>query len=150
MAHEHPCLTRPRAGGRFTADPAEPPKKSKSSKPSGVRTLDNLRRLRRAAMQLTEVIERMMTPPKPGRAADRAKPRLPNLPADYARVIGPSAGAVDGLNVLTEVVIRIIDKEREIGGPLDADIQRDHRPVAGSLDRRIFDELDRIAARKRA
>ena len=61
------------------------------------------------------------------------------------RLLGKSAGVIDGFDTLVEVIVRIIDRERQgqaasgnpSGDPID-----EH-----ALEQRIADELDRIAAR---
>jgi hypothetical protein len=177
MAHplgygrNHPCLDRPRENGRFTPDPSKPPKRKRENRPKQhtPKSLLLIQKLYDVTMCVANVIQQMMTPPeaeaddsaqqedgkpqkaKPEKAkAEKAKPKPPRLPPDYARVIRPNDGVVDGLDTLVQLVIRLHDKEREIGVLSETDDERDSQALEDDLDQRIAEELDRIAARSRA
>jgi hypothetical protein len=69
-----------------------------------------------------------------------------NAADDGDRLLAKSDGVIDGFNTLAQLVIRIIDKERQSFGLAD-DSSPPIRHDEQGLERRIADELDRIAAR---
>jgi hypothetical protein len=95
----------------------------------------DLATLRRKAMELTAGLGRLAKG-KPNQTDDR--------------LLAKSDGVIDGFNILTQIVTRIVDKERQSFGPAEIS---SHSAAEGvlpdeqSIDHRITDELDRVAAR---
>lgn len=91
----------------------------------------DLASLRRRAMRLVSGLDRIAR----GTAKD----------ADD-RLLGKSDGVIDGFNTLAQIIARIVDKERQSFGMADAPAASTRHDEQG-LERRIADELDRIASR---
>ena len=72
------------------------------------------------------------------------------LPPGFDRLLGGNDGIIDGLAKLTQLVIRLSDKERESLDAVQAAKRSAPKIDEQALDRRIADELARIAARRGA
>ena len=105
----------------------------------------DLGRLRRITMQLAGHLQRMI--PSAKKTAEEAKEELP---PEYERLLGRNDGVVDGINTLGQLVIRLIDKERESCDSPEAASVSVSKATYAELDRRLLAELDRIAERRRA
>jgi hypothetical protein len=124
--------------------------------PDSGRTGD-LAELRGVAMELLRGL-RIMMPSKrkktakegatPGSTAEATKTIEP-LPPEFDRLLSRNAGVIDGFATLVQLVIRIRDKEQEVREETQSALPSDEFDE-DELDRRIEEELDRIAARRRA
>ena len=63
-------------------------------------------------------------------------------------LLGRTAGVIDGLNKIGQLVARVVDKERQLMASVDFD--EAELEDEAELDRRIADEIALIAARRRA
>jgi orotate phosphoribosyltransferase-like protein len=106
----------------------------------------DLGRLRRITMQLAGRLEKMIPSTK------KKDPPAPKeeLPPEYERLLGRNDGVVDGINTLGQLVIRLIDKERESCDSPEAASVSVPKATYAELDRRLVAELDRIAQQRRA
>jgi len=112
------------------------------AKPSAA---EDLGRLRRITMLLAGRLEKMIPPTK---KKDPPPPKE-DLPPEYERLLGRNDGVVDGINTLGQLVIRLIDKERESCDPPEAAPVSVSKAAYAELDKRLLAELDRIAERRR-
>jgi len=165
---------RKRVNGKFAADP------DKEAEPYIHRHKTSYRRLRNAAMRLLKHLERMMPPrekdqkatavrtkvgtalsdntenasgepEKDGAATDsQDKKSKEELPPEYGRLLGRGDGVIDGFNTLAQLVIRLIDKERESRDPSQMVIINPPQIDEKEFDRRIEAELDFIAEQRRS
>jgi orotate phosphoribosyltransferase-like protein len=83
-------------------------------------------------------------------AKKKDSPTPQELPQEYERLLGRNDGVVDGINTLGQLVIRLIDKERESCDSPEAAPVSVSKAAYAELDRRLVAELDRIAERRRA
>ena len=111
------------------------------AKPSAAEDLGTLRRI---TMQLAGHLQKMIPPKK----KDPPAPQV--LPPEYDRLLGRNDGVVDGINTLGQLVIRLIDKERESCDSPEAASVSVSKAAYAELDRRLVAELDRIAQQRRA
>jgi hypothetical protein len=144
----HASRNQPRVRGRFAPDPSKPPKK-----PSPPRQVQNLAALRTMAMRLCLMLE-ALTPElerrkKRGRArlaaldpAEAARP----MPVEIERLLGKAGGVIDAFATLAQVVVRIVEQERQNVPQPARNLKQNEEP----LGVRITAELDRLAARRRA
>jgi hypothetical protein len=72
------------------------------------------------------------------------------LPPAYELLLGRNDGVVDGINTLGQLVIRLIDKERESCDSPEAASVSVPKAAYAELDKRLLAELDRIADQRRA
>jgi len=107
---------------------------------------EDLGALRRITMQLAGHLLKMI-PPKKKKKGEELKEELQ---PEYERLLGRNDGVVDGINTLGQLVIRLIDKERESCDPPEAAAVSVSKATYADLDRRLLAELDRIAERRRA
>jgi hypothetical protein len=123
--------------------------------------LNDLVKLRGIGMRLAGHLQTMMPPEPPRRTkkskdgeaskkkAEEAEAATP-LPPEFGRLLGRNDGVIDSFNKLVQLVIRILDKEKETRDPTQTSSLAFDEHDEEELDRRIEDELDRIAARRRA
>jgi hypothetical protein len=135
-----PGWERARANGKFARDPA------KAIAPQPVRHTRDYARLRNLAIRVAKHLERML-PPEEG-AAPPEHP-APPLPPEYDRLLGRGAGIVDGVNTLSLLIMRLIEKERESRDPSKVAIFAFPTIDPDELDRRIAAGLDLIADQRR-
>ena len=109
-------------------------------------TTEDLGKLRQITMQLAGHLQKMMPPAK----KKEAEAPRPPLPPEYDRLLGRGDGVVDGIHTLGQLVIRLIDKERESCDSSEAAPVSVPKVTYEELDQRILAELDIIADRRRA
>jgi hypothetical protein len=123
--------------------------------------IGDLAELRGVAMELARNLRKMMppkrkarTPPagrpaeKPDLSTEKTKKAEP-LPPEFDRLLSRNDGVIDGFATLVQLVIRIRDKEQEARDQTQSALPIDEFDE-DELDRRIEEELDRIAERRRA
>lgn len=111
------------------------------AKPSAAKDLG---RLRRITMQLAGRLQKMI----PSTTKKASQPQQ-DPPPDYERLLGRNDGVVDGINTLGQLVIRLIDKERESCDSAEAAPVSLPKAAYAELDRQLIAELDRVAERRR-
>ena len=77
------------------------------------------------------------------------KPKAAEAAPEIARLLGRNDGVIDGFAALAQLVIRLFDKEKEAREQAKSALPGDEFDEE-ELDRRIAEELDRIAERRRA
>lgn len=149
---------RARQNGKFIRAPGKP------LKPHPVRQTNAYTQLRNIAMRLAKHLERLMPPVEdldekkaaPTEAAEKTSETSETgrdtdkkLAAAYDRLLARSDGVIDGFNTLAQLVIRLIDKERESRDPARTAAAHLPKLDEAELDRRIEEEIDLILIRRR-
>jgi hypothetical protein len=134
------------AKGRYVSDPAKPPKRRKHAKAPRTPTAPLAQpyaQCRGAALRLMKHLTEMMPPER--KASRRAGPgRAEPLAPEYERLLSKGQGVIDAFETLGLLVVRLIDKEREVLDQATEGVAAYPRIDEADLDRRYREELDRI------
>ncbi len=124
-------LGESRSTGREPAAPPPPPPPPTPFDKLAKKQRSDLAKLRLMAMKLVEGLDRIAL----GKAGE-----------PDGHLLGKSDGVIDGFNTMAQIVSRLIDKERQTFNLAD-DQSATLTASEPGIDRRIADELDRIASR---
>jgi hypothetical protein len=172
---------RYRVNGRFATDPSKPSRPDKTptqarpqapAKPLTAEDKRAIQELRGLLMRAARHLGEMMPPEQDqqsaakaeiqpegqakGQASEPEKPIEPLSPL-YARLLAGHEGVIDGLVLITKMMIKLIlmegaarDRIQQQPPVQPSDRAQDQDDEEQELDRRITAELDLIAARKKA